>query len=163
MRTLCHDWLCMYGLCLQSQRNNLVSSSALCLEQVNLLWVFCTGSLNFTKGGDAINSRFQCLTSLILLLSSWNFVSSRLSQLHLLLLLGLTRASLHTPNRQQWQQSCLWSPCLQSFSEHGWLITAVVSCNRTENPPILETSLLHQEASGWGFPKLSLCLGEVKM
>lgn len=58
--------------------------------------------------------------------------------------------------RQQWQQSCVWSPCPQRSSEHGCLITAIVSCNRTESLPVLDLSLPPQEALRWGFPKLSL-------
>lgn len=118
------------GPCLQLQMSNLVSSSALRLEQVNLLWVFPTGSLNFTRGGDAINSLFHCLTSPILLLSGWNFLSTSLSQLHLLLSLGLTQASLHTPSRQLQAAMAAVLPVfqyLQSSSEHRWFITFIQS------------------------------------
>lgn len=159
----------VYGPCLQLQMGNLVSSSALCLEQVNLLWVFPTGSLNSTRGGDAINSLFHCLTSPTLLLSCWNFLSTSLSQLHLLLSLGLTRASLHTPRQLQAAvgsdgSSLAYVPVPPKLI---WTRVACniysVSCSKTENTPILEISLLHQKASGWAFPRLSLGLGEVKM
>lgn len=155
----------VYRPCSQSQRSNLVSCSALCLEQVNLLWIFPTGSLNFTGGGDAINCLFRCLTSPILLLSGWNFLCSSLSQLHLLLLLGLIPASLHTPNRQLQAAMAAALQCLPSKAHlsMGGSNSYWVSCHKRENPPILKMYLLHQEASGWGLLKLSLGLGEVKM
>lgn len=115
----------VYGPCLQLQRSNLVSFSALCLEQVSLLWVFkfhqewwChkfSGPLF-----DLSDSPRIWLEFLI-----YQFIPVASPPI-----MGLTRASLHTPSRQlQVAMAAVLSvfPSVQNSSEHAWLIAAVWS------------------------------------
>lgn len=118
----CMPWSrVVYGPCLQLQRSNLVSSSALCLEQVNLLWVF-----EFHQG------RWCHKFSVPL----FDLSDSPLIWLEFLIYQLIPAASPpvtgSTPSFSTPSQAAMAAvppvfPSLQSSSEHGWLITAIQS------------------------------------